>query len=295
MHNPTSLPAAAGGTFTIGGDLVVNRLGFGSMQLTGPGVWGPPADHDEAIRVLGRVAELGVTLIDTADSYGPKVAEELIAEALYPYSTDMVIATKGGFERSGPNRWTENGDPDYIRAACDASLKRLRLDRIDLYQLHRIDPKVSPTEQFEVLAELRDAGKIRHIGLSEVSVHQIESARKHIPIATVQNRYNLADRASEDVLEYCEREHIGFIPWYPLNTGKLAVDGGPLSEIAGRLGVTPAQVALAWLLRRSRVMLPIPGTSSVKHLEENIAAARIILSDDDYVHLDALASAAKKH
>lgn len=267
----------------------MHRLGFGAMRITGPGVWGPPADHDESIRVLRRSIELGVTLIDTADSYGPRVSEELIAEALYPYPKDLVIATKGGFERSGPNKWTENGDPEYLRDACGGSLRRLKVDRIDLYQLHRIDPKVPAQAQFAVLDELQQAGKIRHIGLSEVSVAQIESAREHIPIVSVQNRYNLGDRKSEDVLEYCEREGIAFIPWYPLNTGKLADDGGPLAEMARNLDATPAQIALAWLLRRSPVMLPIPGTSSVKHLEENLAAATLQLSDEEYQRLDTIA------
>jgi aryl-alcohol dehydrogenase-like predicted oxidoreductase len=282
---------AASGTFRIGGDLPVHRLGFGAMRITGPGVWGPPANHDEAIRVLRRAVELGVTLIDTADAYGPNVSEELIAEALHPYPADLVIATKGGFQRSGPNKWTENGDPAYLRAACDASLARLKLDRIDLYQLHRVDPHVPADDQFAVLAELRQAGKVRHVGLSQVSVEQIEAARKHLPIVSVQNRYNLVDRKSEDVLDYCEREGIGFIPWNPLNVGKLPADGGALAEIAKHHTATPAQIALAWLLRRSPVMLPIPGTSTVAHLEENLAAAGITLTDDEYGRLDAMASA----
>jgi aryl-alcohol dehydrogenase-like predicted oxidoreductase len=259
------------------------------MRITGQGVWGPPADHDECIRVLRRAVELGVTLIDTADSYGPHVSEELIAEALYPYPDDLVIATKGGFERPGPGKWVENGDPDYIRDACEGSLRRLNVGQIDLYQLHRVDPKVPADVQFAVLAELQEEGKVRHIGLSEVSVAQIEAARKHVPVVSVQNRYNLADRRSEDVLDYCAQEGIGFIPWYPLNVGKLADPGGPLAEVAERMGAQPAQVALAWLLKRSPVMLPIPGTSRVTHLEENLAAAALVLSDEDYERLNAIA------
>jgi aryl-alcohol dehydrogenase-like predicted oxidoreductase len=289
MTTSTNTPAAASGTFSIGGDLPIHRLGFGAMRITGQGVWGPPADHDESIRVLRRAVELGVTLIDTADSYGPHVSEELIAEALHPYPADLVIATKGGFERPGPGKWVENGDPNYLRNACEGSLRRLKVDQIDLYQLHRIDPKVPADVQFAVLAELQEEGKVRHIGLSEVSVAQIEAARKHIPVVSVQNRYNLVDRKSEDVLDYCEREGIGFIPWYPLNVGKLADNGGPLAEVAERLAAQPAQVALAWLLERSPVMLPIPGTSRVKHLEENLAAATLVLSDEDYERLDTLA------
>lgn len=289
MPTPTHTPAAASGTFSIGGNLPVHRLGFGAMRITGQGVWGPPADHDECIRVLRRAVELGVTLIDTADSYGPHVSEELIAEALYPYPDDLVIATKGGFERPGPGKWVENGDPDYIRDACEGSLRRLNVDQIDLYQLHRVDPKVPADVQFAVLAELQEEGKVRHIGLSEVSVAQIEAARKHVPVVSVQNRYNLVDRRSEDVLDYCAQEGIGFIPWYPLNVGKLADPGGPLAEVAERMGAQPAQVALAWLLKRSPVMLPIPGTSRVTHLEENLAAAALVLSDEDYERLNAIA------
>jgi len=274
---PTTLSAATSGTFTLGGDLPVHRLGFGAMRIAGRGVWGPPADHDEAIRVLRRAVELNTTLIDTADSYGPDVSEELIAEALHPYPEELVIATKGGFVRPGPSRWTEDGRPDHLRAACNGSLRRLKVDRIDLYQLHRIDPKVPAADQFGTLAELQRAGKIRHIGLSQVTVDQIVEARKVIPIVSVQNRYSLADRGDEDVLEYCERERIAFIPWYPLDTGKLLTETSDLTQIAREVNATPAQVALAWLLARSPVMLPIPGTSRVAHLEENVAAAALQL------------------
>jgi pyridoxine 4-dehydrogenase len=272
-------PAAASGTFLIGGDLPVRRLGFGSMQLTGRGVWGEPADRDEAIATLRRCVELGVTLIDTADSYGPDVAERLIAEALSPYPPEVVIATKAGLQRPGPDVWVPDGRPEHLRSACEGSLRRLRLDRIDLYQLHRIDDKVPLEEQIGTLVDLRDEGKIRHIGLSEVSVSQIEAVRRMTDVVTVQNRYNLVDRDSEDVLAYCARERIGFIPWFPLATGKLARPGSVLERTATQLGATPAQVALAWLLRKSPVMLPIPGTSKVRHLEENVAAALLDLDD----------------
>lgn len=282
-HTPS--PAAQSGTFALGGDLPVHRLGFGAMQLTGTGVWGEPADPDECRRVLRRAVELGVTLIDTADSYGPFVADRLVAEALHPYPEGLVIATKAGFDRTGPNRWIMNGRPEHLRASCEESLQRLKLERIDLFQLHRIDPKVAAEDQLGALADLQREGKIRHVGLSEVNVEQIAHARTVVPIVSVQNRYNLAERDAEDVLEYCEREGIGFIPWYPLGTGKLADAGGPLAEAAARLDATPAQVALAWLLRRSPVMLPIPGTSKVKHLEQNMAAAALELSDEEAVVL----------
>ena len=272
-------------TFTIGGDLTVHRLGFGSMRLTGEGIWGEPADRDEALRVLRRAVELGVDLIDTADSYGPEVAERLIAEALHPYPDNLVIATKGGFERPGPNRWEANGRPEYLRSALEGSLRRLRLERIDLWQLHRIDTKVPADEQLGALAEFRAEGLVRHVGLSEVTVDQIEHARAIVPIATVQNRYNLADRSAEDVLSYCEREGLGFLPWFPLAAGELARPGGLLDRAAERLGATHGQVALAWLLRHSPVMLPIPGTSTVAHLEENLAAAQLELPDDIYEEL----------
>jgi aryl-alcohol dehydrogenase-like predicted oxidoreductase len=268
-----SLPAAASGSFRIGTDLPVTRLGFGAMRLTGDGIWGEPQDHDEAIRVLRRAVELGVNFIDTADSYGPEVSERLIAEALHPYPRGLVIATKGGFERSGPNQWSENGRPAHLRAACEGSLRRLRVDRIDLYQLHRIDPKVPAEDQLGMMKRLQDEGKIREIGLSEVSVPQIEHARTLVNVVSVQNRYSLTDREHEGVLNYCEREKIGFIPWYPLAAGALTAPGGPVTRIAARLGLTTPQLAIAWLLLRSPVMLPIPGTSRVRHLEENIAAA----------------------
>jgi pyridoxine 4-dehydrogenase len=275
----SSRPAEASGTFLIGGDIPVRRLGFGAMQLTGPGVWGEPADHSEAIAVLRRAVALGINLIDTADSYGPYVAECLIAEALHPYPNDLLIATKAGFQRPGPNKWVEDGRPKHLRSAVEGSLHRLHLSRIDLLQLHRIDPKVAMEDQIGALVDLQREGKIRHIGLSEVSVNQIKAVRRITPIVSVQNRYNLADRNSEDVLEYCTRENIGFIPWFPLATGELAKHGGPLTRAAKRLKAQPAQVALAWLLRKSSVMLPIPGTSKVIHLEENTAAALIELDD----------------
>ncbi len=267
------LPAAKSGLFRIGGDLPVWRLGFGAMRITGKGVWGEPQDHDEAIRVLRRAVELGINFIDTADSYGPHVSERLIAEALHPYPDGLVIATKAGFDRSGPDQWQMNGRPEHLRKACDGSLKRLKLERIGLYQLHRIDPAYPAEDQLGTLKDLRTQGKIKHIGLSEVTVAQIEHARNIVPIVSVQNRYSLADRAAEDVLQYCERANIGFIPWFPLGAGKLAGPGGKLARTASELGITTSQLALAWLLWRSPVMLPIPGTSRVKHLEENVAAA----------------------
>ena len=281
-------PAEASGTFLVGGDISVRRLGYGAMQLTGDGVWGEPADHSEAIAVLRRAVELGINLIDTADSYGPIVSECLIAEALHPYPADLLIATKAGFQRPGPNKWVEDGRPKHLRSAVEGSLHRLHLPRIDLLQLHRIDPKVAMEDQIGALVELQREGKIRHIGLSEVSVKQIEAVRRITPIVSVQNRYNLVDRNSEDVLEYCTRENIGFIPWFPLATGELAKHDGPLTRAAKRLKAQPSQVALAWLLRKSPVMLPIPGTSKVKHLEENTAAALIELDDSTMKELDHL-------
>ena len=282
--------AAASGTFAIGGDLPVHRLGYGAMQITGAGVFGPPRDRDEAIRVLRRAVALDVDFIDTADSYGPHVSEELIAEALHPYPAGLVIATKAGFERPGPGKWVTNGRPEYLRAQCEASLRRLKVERIDLWQLHRIDHKVPADEQFGLMAELQREGLVRHLGLSEVSVAQIEAARRVVPIVTVQNRYNLAERDAESVLEHCEGQGIGFIPWYPLLTGQLAEADGPLARAAARLDATPAQVALAWLLRRSAVMLPIPGTSRVAHLEQNVAAATLTLDDATFAQLsDAVA------
>lgn len=281
----TTSTAAASGTFSLGGDLPVHRLGFGAMRITGRGVWGPPANHDEAIRVLRRAVELGVDFIDTADSYGPNVSEELIAEALHPYPDGLVIATKAGLTRQGPDQWTPNGRPEYLRQQCEGSLKRLKLDRIDLWQLHRIDPTVPADEQFGVMADLMREGKVRHVGLSEVSVDDVEAARRVVPIASVQNRYNLAERTAEPLLAYCEREQIGFIPWFPLLTGKLTEPSGALAQAAERHDATPGQVALAWLLARSPVMLPIPGTSQVAHLEENVAAAGLHLSPDEVARI----------
>jgi pyridoxine 4-dehydrogenase len=273
----TSRPAAESGTFTIGGK-TVNRLGYGTMQLPGAGVWGPTRDHDASIRVLRRALELGVTLIDTADSYGPHVADDLVREALYPYPDDLVIATKAGLTRSGPSRWAQNGHPDHLRASCEDSLQRLGLETIHLFQLHRIDSTVPADEQFGTLRDLHDEGKIQHVGLSEVSIAEIEAARRIVPIVTVQNLYNLAERQSEDVLEYCEREGIGFIPWFPMASGRLAVGGGTATTLAAEKGVTPAQIALAWLLGRSPVILPIPGTSKIAHLEENCESALVQLT-----------------
>lgn len=273
------LSAAGSGTFTIGEDLTVTRLGFGAMRITGKGVWGPPQDHDECIRVLRRAVELGIDFIDTADSYGPEVSEKLIAEALHPYPAGLVIATKAGFDRTGQDQWVMNGKPEHLRSACDGSLRRLNLDRIDLYQLHRIDPAVPAEDQLGTLKDLQAQGKIKHIGLSEVSVAQIKHARKIVPIVSVQNRYSLPDRSAEDVLEYCERESIGFIPWFPLGAGKLAEPGGKLARTAAEMKITTSQLALAWLLWRSPVMLPIPGTSKVSHLEENVATAAVKVDD----------------
>jgi len=278
--------ASPSGTFRIGGDLEVARLGFGAMRIVGPGVWGPPADRDEALRVLRALPELGVDLVDTADSYGPFISEELIREALHPYD-GIVVATKAGLVRHGPGVWKPLGRPEHLRASALMSLRRLGVERIDLFQLHRIDPKVDRDEQFAELRALRDEGLVRHVGLSEVTVEEIEAARRHVEIATVQNRYNLVDRASEDVLAYCEREGIGFIPWYPLAAGELARPGGVVAEIAAAHGATASQVALAWLLARSPVMLPIPGTGSLAHLEENVAAARLRLSPEELARLDA--------
>jgi pyridoxine 4-dehydrogenase len=268
-------------SFTIGGDLQVQRLGFGAMRITGEGIWGPPDDPEGARRLLRRVVELGIDLIDTADSYGPEVSEMLIAEALHPYPAGLVIATKGGLRRTGPGQWPRDARPERLRECCAASLRRLKLDRIDLYQLHSPDPQVPYEDSVGALKELQDEGKIRHIGISNVSVAELEQARAIVEVATVQNRYNLTDRRSEDVLAACEQLGIGFIPWFPLATGKLAEPGGPLDTIARAHDATPAQIALAWLLARSPVMLPIPGTSSIEHLEENVAATRIELSRDE--------------
>lgn len=281
--------AAASGTFALG-DITINRLGFGAMRITGSGVWGPPADRDEAIRVLKRLPELGVNFIDTANSYGPDVSEELIREALHPYD-GLVVATKAGLERSGPNIWTMNGNPDYLVREAKRSLDKLSVERIDLWQLHRIDPKVPRDEQFGAVKQLLDDGIIRYAGLSEVSVEEIKAAQKVFPVQTVQNRYNLVDRGSEAVLDYCEQQGIGFIPWYPLAAGDLAKPGSILDKIAHKHNTQPSQIALAWVLKRSKVMLPIPGTSKVKHLEDNVAAAEIVLSDEDFAALDKAARA----
>lgn len=277
------------GTFHIGGDLPVHRLGFGAMRITGDGIWGEPRDYDEVIRVLRRALELGINFIDTADSYGPEVSERLIAEALYPYPKGLVIATKAGFDRNGPDQWIMNGRPEHLRAACEGSLRRLRLDCIDLYQLHRIDPEVPTEDQLGVFKDLQVQGKIRYIGLSEVTISQIELARTIVPIVTVQNRYSLVDRKYEDVLTYCESEKIGFIPWNPINAGNLGPLDTKLKDVAKRHGVTTAQLALAWLLWRSSVMLPIPGTSQVTHLEENVAAATIEVDGKELQGLDRTA------
>jgi pyridoxine 4-dehydrogenase len=279
---------ALGGTFPLGGDLPVRRLGYGAMRITGRGIWGDPPDRDAAKAVLRRVVELGITLIDTADSYGPDVSEELIAEALHPYPEDLLIATKGGLLRTGPGQWPTDGRPEHLKEACEGSLRRLRVDRIDLYQHHRPDPAVPYEESIGALAELQAEGKIRHVGVSNVSVEQLATARSIVPVVSVQNRYNLADRESEDVLEVCERDGIAFLPWFPLATGDLAKPGSVLDEVAGRLGVPPGHVALAWLLRHSPVALPIPGTSSIAHLEENVAAAGLDLAPDDVEALDRL-------
>lgn len=280
-----NLSAEASGTFKLGGDLEVNRLGFGAMRVTGDGIWGEPGDRDEAVRVLKRLPELGVNLIDTADSYGPFVSEDLIREALHPYD-NSVIATKGGLTRHGPNVWLPVGRPEYLRQCVLMSLRRLGLETLDLWQLHRIDPKTDRDEQFAEIAKMQQEGLIRHVGLSEVSVEEIQAAQKHFKVASVQNLYNLVTRQSEDVLEFCEAENIGFIPWFPLASGSLAKEGSVLDEVAKKLGASPSQVALAWVLKRSPVMLPIPGTSKVAHLEENVAAATLALSDEDFGALD---------
>jgi aryl-alcohol dehydrogenase-like predicted oxidoreductase len=286
MSNVAMQPARASGEFAIARDLPVVRLGFGAMRIPGPGVWGEPRDHDEVIRVLRRALELGVTFIDTADSYGPEVSERLIHEALHPHPADLVIATKAGLIRPAPGRWERNGKPEYLKAQAEKSLRLLGLERIELFQLHRIDPEVPLADQLGALVELQAEGKIGRIGLSEVSVPEIQAAKAITPIATVQNRYNLSDRGAEPVLDYCQREGIGFIPWFPMATGRLAQPGGPLQRIADAHAVTPAQLALAWLLQRSPVLLPIPGTSTVAHLEENVGAALIELTPDQVQELD---------
>ena len=276
-------------TFTIGGDLEVHRLGFGAMRITGDGIWGPPDDPEEAKRLLRRVVERGVDLIDTADSYGPEVSENLIAEALHPYPDGLVIATKGGLRRTGPSQWPRDARPERLKECCEGSLRRLKLDRIDLYQLHSPDNRVPLEESMGALKELQDEGKIRHVGVSNVSIEQLERARAVVDVVSVQNRYNLEDRRSDDLLDDCEAANIGFIPWFPLATGRLAEPGGPLDRIAGAHEATPAQIALAWLLARSPVMLPIPGTSSIEHFEENLAAAQVDLSPDEVAEIGSYA------
>jgi pyridoxine 4-dehydrogenase len=279
-----SATATAAGTFKIGGELEVTRLGFGAMRVTGEGIWGPPPDREAALALLRRVPDLGVDFIDTSDAYGPHVSEQLIREALHPYDA-IVVATKGGLLRTGPSEWHALGRPEYLRQCCELSLRRLDVERIDLYQLHRIDSHVPREEQFGVLAELQREGKIGHLGLSQVSVEEIEAAGAFFPVATVQNRYNLVDRADDEVLAYCEAHGIGFIPWWPLAGGDLAQPGGTVAEIAAAHDATAGQVALAWLLARSPVMLPIPGTGSLAHLEENVAAAELRLSEDELTRL----------
>ncbi len=274
--------------FSLGGDLRVSRLGYGNRQLTGPGIWGEPLDRGEAMRVLRRAIQLGVEFIDTADAYGPDVAEALTAEALHPYPTNLVIGTKAGMVRTGPGEWHPLGRPEYLRQQCELSLRRLRLERIDLYQLHRIDPLVAVEDQLGVLSDLQQEGKIRHIGLSEVSIEEIEAARRLITVASVQNRYNAVDRVADPVIDYCEREDIAFIPWFPLAKGELSDPEGVLATVALRLGATPAQVALAWLLARSPVIVPIPGTASIRHLEENLGARALALAPEDLSQLEGL-------
>jgi pyridoxine 4-dehydrogenase len=296
MQSATQRPAQASGILTIGGDLKVYRLGFGTMRLTGEGIWGPPANKQEAIAVLRRALELGINLIDTADAYGPEVSENLIAEALYPYPKDLVIATKGGLVRPGPYQWLPDGRPEHLREALEGSLRRLRLDRIDIYQFHSPDPKVPFEVSVGAFAKMREEGKIRHVGLSNVTIDQLARAQKIVPIVSVQNRYNLADRESEnmtaaqseEMIDICAHQGIGFIPWSPLATGELARQGGPLDQIARRHNAKPSQIALAWLLQRSSTMLPIPGTSSVKHLEENVMGATIKLSQEEFDTLDRI-------
>lgn len=284
----TDRPATASGTFALGGDLPVTRLGFGAMRITGKGIWGPPPDLETARAVLRRAVELGVDFIDTADSYGPFVSEELIREALHPYD-GVTVATKGGLLRTGPDVWPPCGRPEYLRQCVEMSLRRLGVERIDLWQLHRVDPSVPAEEQFGFMADIQKEGKVARLGLSEVTVEQIEAARRHFEVASVQNLYNLTNRKSQDVLDYCEREGIAFIPWFPVAAGELAQPGGVLDRISRDTGHAPAQLALAWLLRRSPVMLPIPGTGSLEHLEQNCRAAQVSLSDEQYDELTAAA------
>ncbi len=284
----TTLDAAQSGTFAIGGDLTVNRLGFGAMRITGKGIWGPPEDPEQARATLRRLPELNVNFIDTAESYGPYISEELIGEVLAPYGKGTIVATKGGLTRTGPDAWPQLGRPEFLRQGALLSLRRLKLERIDLWQLHRIDAKVPAREQFETIAELQKDGIIRHAGLSQVSVAEIKEAQKYFPVTTVQNLYNFANRDSEDVLDYCEANGIGFIPWYPLAGGDLVKGHADAEAIISKHNASPSQIALAWLLKRSPVMLPIPGTGKVKHLEDNVAAAAIKLSDEDFATLDAI-------
>ena len=284
----TTINAALAGTIDIGGDLPVNRFGFGAMRLTGEGIWGEPVDRDECKRVLRRALELGINFIDTADSYGPEVSERLIAEALYPYPEELVIATKGGLLRPGPGEWVPDGRPQHLRAACEGSLKRLRVEQIDLYQFHRPDPKVPFEESVGALVELKNEGKIRHIGLSNVTTGQVEQAQKLTRIVSVQNRYSVYERSSEPVLEFCSLEEIAFLPWRPVEGGALAADG-VVAEIASRHSATPAQVALAWLLEHSPIMLPIPGTAKVAHLEQNLGAVALDLAPAEFAELDKIA------
>lgn len=297
MQNTQQRPATASGTFKIGGDLQVYRLGFGAMRITGDGIWGPPKDKSEALAVLRRALELGINLIDTADSYGPEVSESLIAEALYPYPQGLVIATKGGLLRTGPGEWPPDGSPQHLREALEGSLRRLRVDHIDVYQFHRPDPKVPYEDSVGEIAKMQAEGKIRHVGISNVTLDQLRQAQKIVPIVTVQNRYNLVSRASEnltneqseELVDTCAREGIGFIPWFPLATGELARPGSPLDTIAKKHNAQPSHIALAWLLQRSNTVLPIPGTSSVKHLEENVVGATIKLSQEEFETLNKVA------
>lgn len=286
------IQASAGGAFVLGGDLHINRMGFGAMRITGEGIWGEPKNAEEAKRVLRRAVELGVNFIDTADAYGPEVSERLIAEALHPYPDDLVIATKGGLTRSGPNAWAPLGRPEYLQQCVEMSLRRLKVERIDLWQLHRIDPKVPVEESLGIIEKLQKQGKIHHVGLSEVSPEEIERAKKTVAIVSVQNKYNMGDRNHEKTLQYCEKHHLGFIPWFPVAAGALARPGGPLDEVARRHHASVAQLSLAWLLHHSPVILPIPGTSSVEHLEENVASVGVKLSADEWKAIEGTSSKA---
>jgi pyridoxine 4-dehydrogenase len=281
-------PGAAAGTLTLGGDLEVRRMGYGAMRITGPGIFGEPPDREASKAVLRRALELGVNFIDTAESYGPEVSERLIAEALHPYPEDLVIATKGGLPRTGDGEWYPDGRPEHLRESCEGSLRRLRLDRIDVYQLHRFDPNVPLEESVGALAQLRSSGKVRHVGLSNVSEEQIDRARKIVPIVSIQNRYSVAERDDDALVDQCERDGLAYIPWFPLAAGRVAESSGPWERIASDHGATAAQISLAWLLHRSRAMLPIPGTNSIEHLEENVAAARLELTDEEFEALSRI-------